>query len=106
MSVKLALLKSNEMVISDLKEVRSGNSLVAYVLHKPHKVTIQREFLLTEEQTPNSDGREVQVMMTPWVVLTCDEDIIVTHDWVASVMEPLESIKEMYEEKVNVQSNE
>lgn len=107
MSIKLTLLKSNEMVISDLKEVRSNDNdkLVAYLLNKPHRVSMQgqREVFLAENENHIDDDSErpVQITLTPWVFLTSDDDIVVTNDWIVTVMEPLEAIVEMYEEKVN-----
>jgi hypothetical protein len=37
--------------------------------------------------------------------LTSDEDIVVPTDWVVTVVEPLESVVKMYQDKINGQSN-
>jgi hypothetical protein len=105
MSIKLVLLKSGETIISDAKELLVENSetkekvVQAYLLNKPHKVSVQRDLFLTEEI--QDTGREVQVIFSSWIVLTNDENIVVPKDWVVTIVEPLKSVIEMYEEKVN-----
>jgi hypothetical protein len=105
MSIKLVLLKSGEQIISDAKEIvtqdkETGERDVhGYLFEKPHKVSIRTEILLTEDTDDNS--RDIQVAMTPWIVLSSDDKVTVPTDWVVTIVEPLESIKEMYEEKVN-----
>lgn len=112
MSIKLALLKSGETVIADIKELVSENSdgekrkTQAYLFSLPHKVTIQRPVFLTEEQDNSDLGREVQIGLSPWILLTTDEEIIVPTDWVITIVEPYSSVKQMYEEKTNGQSSE
>jgi hypothetical protein len=44
--------------------------------------------------------------MAPWIVLTSDEKIPVPLDWVVTIVEPIETIKKMYEEKVNGQDSQ
>jgi hypothetical protein len=106
MSIKLTLLKSGETLISDIKELVSENSetgkkeAVAYLLNKPHKVAVRTEVLLTENVVDDSK-REVQVSLSPWIVLSADEDVTIPIDWVVTVVEPLSSVKQMYEEKIN-----
>jgi hypothetical protein len=105
MSIKLVLLKSGETIISDAKELLVENSetkekvVQAYLLNKPHKVSVQRDLFLTEEI--QDTGREIQVIFSSWIVLTNDENIVVPKDWVVTIVEPLKSVIEMYEEKVN-----
>jgi hypothetical protein len=105
MSIKLVLLKSGETIISDAKELLVENPetkekvVQAYLLNKPHKVSVQRDLFLTEEI--QDTGREIQVIFSSWIVLTNDENIVVPKDWVVTIVEPLKSVIEMYEEKVN-----
>lgn len=106
MSIKLCLLKSGETVICDLKEASYEGVLEAYVFNKPQKVSVQKEILLTEEKNLNDSlNREYQVMLSPWILLTNDDDIIVTLDWVVSVVEPVSSLKNLYVEKIGEQDN-
>ena len=106
MSIKLTLLKSGETLISDVKELVSEDSetgnreAVAYLLNKPHKVAVRTEVLLTEDLVDDSK-REVQVSLSPWILLSVDEDVTVPVDWIVTVVEPVASVKQMYEEKIN-----
>ena len=49
------------------------------------------------------DDRNVEITLSPWILLTEDEDVLVTPDWIVTIVEPLNSIVEMYQEKVNGQ---
>jgi hypothetical protein len=106
MSIKLTLLKSGETLISDIKELVSENSetgkkeAVAYLLNKPHRIAVRTEVLLTEDVVDDSK-REIQISLSPWIVLSADEDITIPIDWVITAVEPLSSVKEMYQEKIN-----
>jgi hypothetical protein len=106
MSIKLTLLKSGETLISDIRELVSQDSetgekeAVAYLLNKPHRVAVRTEVLLTEDIVDDT-RREVQVSLSPWIVLSADEDITIPVDWVVTAVEPLSSVKQMYEEKIN-----
>ena len=103
MSVKLIVLKSDEHVVSDAKElVDDTKSVKGYSLHKPHKVMTQTPLLLTEEQ---SNDNSVEVTLSPWILLSKDEEVVIKPDWIVTVVEPLESVVKMYEEKVNGKSN-
>ncbi len=101
MSIKLALLKSGEQVIADAKELVSEEKVRGYLFTRPHKVVSTQPLLLTEEQDDNS----VEVTLSPWIILSADKEVVVPTDWVVTVVDPLESVVKMYEEKVNGQSS-
>jgi len=101
MSIKLVILKSGETVISDAKElIVEEDKIVGYLLNNPFKITSQKSLLLTEEVN-NSDSM-VEITMSPWILLTSDTAIPIKPDWVVTVVEPMESVKQMYEERLNV----
>ena len=102
MSVKLAVLKSGEQVIADAKELVSDDQVRGYLFTKPHKVVSTQSLLLTEEQR---DDNSVEVTLSPWILLTKDNEVVVPTDWVVTVVEPLESVVKMYQEKIDGQSN-
>ena len=102
MSIKLAVLKSGEQVIADAKELVSEEKVRGYLFTKPHKVVSTQPLLLTEEQ---KDDHSLEVTLSPWIILSADEEVVVPTDWVVTVVEPLESVVKMYEEKVNGQSS-
>ena len=99
MSIKLVLLKSGEQVIADAKELVAEEKVRGYLLNKPQKITATKPILLTEDS--GSDDANVQITLAPFILLTKDEDIVVPADWVVTVVEPLETLVEMYQEKVN-----
>ncbi len=100
MSIKLALLKSGETVISDAKELISDDKVCGYLFENPHIVEMRKTLLLVEETEDPKKG-DLEVILAPWIVLTSDKQIPVTPDWIVTIVEPIQQIKEMYEEKVN-----
>jgi len=104
MSIKLALLKSGETVISDAKELISDDKMCGYLFTNPHKVEARTPMLLVEESESKSSG-DLEISLTPWIVLSKDDQIPVPPDWVVTIVEPVNEVKEMYEEKINGQIN-
>ena len=98
MSIKLAVLKSGEQVIADAKELVSEEKVRGYLFTRPHKVVSTQPLLLTEEQ---NDDNSLEVTLSPWIILSADKEVVVPTDWVVTLVEPLESVVKMYEEKVN-----
>mgnify|MGYP006248568013 FL=1 len=100
MSVKLLLLKSGEQVISDVKELvrKDSDRVYGYVLHKPQEIVTNKTVVLTEDA---SDDRNVEVTLSPWILLTEDKSMTVPQDWIITIVNPIESIVKMYEEKTN-----
>ena len=112
MSIKLVLLKTGETIISDLKELVTQDSatgekeLCGYLFHKPHKINTNRQpIFLAENESANSKDRSVEITLSPWILLTKDEDIPITKDIVVTVVEPIDSIIKMYENKLNGKTN-
>jgi len=104
MSIKLILLKSGETLISDAKELISDDKVCGYLLTNPHKIETRKTLLLMEEhENPKGD---LEISLSPWIILTSDEQIPVPPDWIVTIVEPIENIKQMYEEKVNGQNNQ
>jgi hypothetical protein len=100
MSIKLALLKSGETIISDIKELFSEEKFCGYLFNDPHQVEYRRPVLLIEENDNGPSG-ELQISLSPWIILTNQTQITVPPDWVVTVVDPIQSIQEMYEGKVN-----
>ena len=104
MSVKLLLLKSGEQVISDVKELihKDSDKVYGYVLHKPHEVVESKAVVLTEDA---SDNRNLEITLSPWILLTEDKSMTVPQDWIITIVNPIKSIAKMYEEKTNGQDS-
>ena len=100
MSIKLLYLKSGEQVISDVKELirKDSDKVYGYVLHKPHEVVESKAVVLTED---SSHDRKLEIKLSPCILLTEDKSMTVPHDWVITIVNPIESIVKMYEEKTN-----
>ena len=102
MSVKLAVLKSGEQVIADVKELVSEETVRGYLFTRPHKVLTAQPMLLTEEA---KDDNSLEVTLSPWIILSADTEVVVPTDWVVTVVDPIESVVKMYQEKIDGQSN-
>ena len=102
MSIKLLLLKSGDQIISDVKEiVRSeGETRVVegYLLGKPHKILATKPVVLTENF---NDERNVEITLSPWILLTEDKEMTVPKEWIITIVNPIESIAKMYQEKID-----
>ena len=99
MSIQLALLKSGEEVIADIKEIRqdSTDELVSYLFKNPYCVKIKTTQVLVEEKSRSKH----ELAYYKWMSLSNDDDIIVNKDWVVCITDPLETVKNNYEEKMN-----
>ena len=99
MSIQLALLKSGEEVIADIKEIRQEETdeLVSYLFKKPYCVKIKTSQVLVEQETRPKH----ELAYYKWMSLSKDNDIIVNKDWVVCITDPLDTVKNNYEEKMN-----
>ena len=104
MSVKLAVLKSGEQVIAEAKELVSKDEekVRGYLFTRPHKVVTAQPLLLTEEA---KDDNSLEVTLSPWIILSADTEVVVPTDWVVTVVDPIESVVKMYQEKTDGQSD-
>ena len=100
MTVKMMLLKTGETLISDAKEVVREDQIRGYLLENPHYVNTQEKNALTEADTGNSNY-EIDVVLTPWLILSSDTKFVVSADYIATICEPIPSIKEMFLKKTD-----
>tara|TARA_B100002019_G_C20813555_1_gene377101 strand:+ start:35 stop:382 length:348 start_codon:yes stop_codon:yes gene_type:complete len=100
MSIKLCLLKSGEQLISDMKElVAEGQEhLQAYLLVNPHIIEINEKQFITEEEKEDGDFG-INVTLVPWIILSKDKQMMIPVESVLTVVEPLESVTQMYIDK-------
>ncbi len=96
MSVKLAILQSKEQVIAEIKELVDDGNPVGYIFANPHCVYADKQYLAED-----NEDRSVQITLSPWILLTADKEILVPKNQVITIVEPIDSVKEMYSEKVN-----
>lgn len=100
MTIKLAILKSGEDVIADIKELISEDEkVVSYVFTDPFSVKLIEPEILTDDDG-NKINRQYSLSVYPWIPLTEQKDIAVNPDWIVSIVEPAATLKKSYEEKV------
>ena len=97
MSIKVALLKSGESVIADIKELVSDENVCGYLFENPHIISYLEPELLTEQ----TETSKLKISLIPWILITSDTKIPVRSDWVITMVEPIEDVKKIYEEKIN-----
>jgi hypothetical protein len=103
MTIKLALLKSGEDVITDMTEMCVGDEenrrVIGYYFDRPCIVKMRNP-----QQQPQTDGNAqkagFEVSLFPWMPLSADKKIPVTADWLITMVEPTAKLKEMYIEDV------
>ena len=103
MTIKLALLKSGEDIITDITEMRIGDDepnskVVGYFFDKPCVVKMRNP----QSQAPDGNTQKAgfEVSLFPWMPLSADTRIPVTADWLITMVEPTAKLKEMYIEDV------
>ena len=101
MSIKLTLLKSGEQLISDMKELvaEGQNQPHAYLLNNPHTIDINHKEFVTEDEKVSGDFG-INVSLLPWIILSKDKTMIIPIDSVLTVVEPLQSVTQMYLDKM------
>ena len=99
MRIQLALLKSGEEVIADIKEIRQEETdvLVSYLFKDPYCIKIKTTQILVEDESRPKH----ELAYYKWMSLSKDDDIIVNKDWVVCITDPLDSVKQNYEERMN-----
>ena len=100
MSIKLTLLKSGETLISEMKELvaEKEQQAHAYLLENPHIVQTREKTFLSEEEKKTGDFG-IDVTLIPWIILSADKKIIIPVDIVTTIVEPINSVKQMFIDK-------
>ena len=105
MTVKLFYLNTKEAVIADAKEVKKDDSLVGYLLKFPQTVNILQEFIVDSgnEESSEDDNKqqEIKISMKPWIPFSKDDEVFVYPLSVVSIVDPVETVSNLYMEKVN-----
>jgi hypothetical protein len=98
MTIKLLFLKSNEELIADVQEMVVGEDeesrVIGYYLTKPCLVKMRNQNLVKEEGQKKTAG--FSVSLYPWIPLSKDTIIPVPTDWIITMVEPVQGLKEMY----------
>ena len=97
MSIKVAVLQSGEQIIAEMKEIVSEDKPIAYLFHQPQKAVLNNQIVLSE----SNDKSSVEVTLAKWILISDEDDVPVSVNQVVTLVEPVASIKKMYEEKIN-----
>ena len=111
MTVKLVMLKSGEDIIADVKEIKSEEDVIGYFFHDPLIVKMyspEEPVVLSEENGIESEhgttkeiSSKVGITFYPWVPLAAEKKIPCSADWVITIVEPMQNLKKLYQEKIN-----
>ena len=104
MSVKLVMLKSGEDIIADVKELKSEEGIVGYYFHDPLIVKMyhpEEPTVLNEEGSTRQYASKISVQFYPWIPLTEESKIPCSADWVVTIVEPVQNVKALYQERLN-----
>lgn len=95
MTVKLAVFKNGDNIISDITEMVVGEDdnqrVIGYFLKKP---------CLVNYRPSGTENKSLEISLVPWIILTKDVQIPVSTDWIVTLVEPIDKLKEMYLEDV------
>lgn len=97
MTVKLALLQSGESIIADIEETSEN-----YFFDRPKRVSHTVPMFTPDEEV---NQNSVEVTLSPWILLSKESKISVPKTWVVTMVEPIDSLIEMYERDLNGSSN-
>ena len=96
MTIKLALLKSGEEVISDIDEmITDKQAVVGYYFTNPCRAILTTPVIDVDEEQA-LDKKPVSIKLLPWFPLADQEKIPVVADWVISIVEPQPKLKDLY----------
>jgi hypothetical protein len=98
MSVKLLLLKSGEDVIANVREMTVEERTIGYFLNAPYIVKIIDGDVTNENV--NNISKQVSLTFYPYIPLSEQKEIPIPSDWVVTMVEPINQVKEMYNQRI------
>jgi hypothetical protein len=104
MSIKILLLKSNEEIITEVKEVAHPETKQAlgYHVHKPFRL----EIVSDEGDLVFNREKGYQLSWFPWAPLSKDKDFFLPTDHVLTAYDPLDSITDQYIQAIKEENYE
>ena len=94
MSIKILLLKSNEEIITEAREMVNPDTKepIGYHLHKPFRL----EIVSDEGEIVFNREKGYQLSWFPWAPLSKDKDFFLPAGHVITAYDPLDSITDQY----------
>ena len=99
MTVKLVLLKSGEKLISNIKEGFFEEKLVCYLLEKPCTISVNGTYKVLDGEVED-EGNKVSVSLQSWPPFSKQETIEIVPDWIVTIVDLSDEIKETYQNQV------
>jgi hypothetical protein len=100
MTVKLAILKSGEEIISDIKEGFLDDKMVNYFFKNPCKIDINGSYKIFGDTDEENFKERYSITLSRWPRLSDDLVVSILPDWVVTIVEPNSQLKEMYKNEV------
>ena len=94
MTIKLAVLKSGEDVIADVKELILKGRIVGYTFINPATV----RFLNPESIYFPEEG--IDIVFAPWIPLSAQKEVPVAPDWIITLVDPIPQVIDKYKEGI------
>jgi hypothetical protein len=102
MTVKIALLKSGEQIIADIKELISGsdddesssNRVIGYLFEFPYVTHLRNPELIIDKD--KDAPIQLEISLFNWLPMSKDHSIPVPPSWVVTMYEPTKKVKDMY----------
>ena len=104
MTVKLVMLTAGEDIIADVKEIKSDEQdVIGYYFHEPLIVKMYEpeEPTVLSEGTTNKYSSKISILFYPWIPLSAEKRVPCSADWVITIVEPIENLKKLYQEKID-----
>lgn len=98
MTVKLIVLKNGENIISSIREGFYEDRLICYVLENPCSISINGTYKILDDEANSDDQYSVSLMT--WPRLSNDKMIELVPDAIITIVEPMESLKNIYNTQV------
>tara|TARA_R100001440_G_scaffold71394_1_gene94336 strand:+ start:85 stop:414 length:330 start_codon:yes stop_codon:yes gene_type:complete len=97
------MLKSGEDIIADVKEIKSNEDVIGYYFNDPLIVKMYEpeEPTVLSEGTTNQYSSKINIVFYPWVPLSAEKRVPCSADWVITIVEPIENLKKLYQEKLD-----
>ena len=102
MTIKIALLKSGEQIIADIKELISGsdeeeplnNRVIGYLFEFPYVTHLRNPELIIDKD--KDAPIQLEISLFSWLPMSKDHSIPVPPNWVVTMYEPTKKVKDMY----------
>lgn len=97
MTVKLAILKTGESIISDIKEGFYQEKLVCYILENPCEVIINGSYKILDEDEKQN---KYSISLARWPILSKDTTVEIDPELISTLVTPIDNLTELYETQI------